>query len=52
MRPLLLHSSSAAAAPASRRVIHIEFAAAELPDGIQWHERVWLTLEGADTFLP
>ena len=40
MRPLLLHASSSAAEPASRRVIHIEFAADELPDGMQWHERI------------
>lgn len=40
MRPLLLHASSSAAEPASRRVIHIEFAADELPHGMQWHERV------------
>lgn len=40
MRPLLLHASSSAAEPASRRVIHIEFANDELPDGMQWHERV------------
>ena len=34
MRPLLLHaSSSAATEPESRRVIHIEFADDELPDG-------------------
>jgi hypothetical protein len=38
MRPLLLHSSVSAAEPANRRVIHIEFAAAELPDGVQWQE--------------
>ena len=31
MRPLLLHASSAAAEPAGRRVIHIEFAADERP---------------------
>jgi len=34
MRPLLLHASSACATPKSRRVIHIEFAAAELPHGL------------------
>lgn len=37
MRPLLLHASSAAHAPAHRRVIHIEYASAEpLPGGIGW----------------
>ncbi len=40
MRPLLLHASSMAAEPANRRVIHIEFAADGLPDGMEWHEHV------------
>jgi ectoine hydroxylase-related dioxygenase (phytanoyl-CoA dioxygenase family) len=40
MRPLLLHASSACAIPKSRRVIHLEFAASELPHGLHWHERV------------
>jgi ectoine hydroxylase-related dioxygenase (phytanoyl-CoA dioxygenase family) len=40
MRPLLLHASSACTVPSSRRVIHIEFAAAELPEGLNWHDRV------------
>jgi ectoine hydroxylase-related dioxygenase (phytanoyl-CoA dioxygenase family) len=40
MRPLLLHASSACAVPDSRRVIHIEFAAAELPQGLDWHDRL------------
>ena len=40
MRPLLLHASSACAIPKSRRVIHLEFAAAELPQGLDWHDRV------------
>ena len=31
MRPLLLHASSSCVVPKSRRVIHLEFAAAELP---------------------
>jgi len=37
MRPLLLHASSAASAPGHRRVIHIEFAASQLPDGLDWY---------------
>jgi ectoine hydroxylase-related dioxygenase (phytanoyl-CoA dioxygenase family) len=37
MRPLLLHASSACAIPKSRRVIHLEFADAELPQGLEWH---------------
>jgi len=36
MRPLLLHGSSAAKAPNGRRVVHLEFTADELPDGIRW----------------
>ena len=43
MRPMLLHASSACGIPKSRRVIHIEFAAAELPPPLQWHEKVAIT---------
>ncbi|MEK6665906.1 MAG: phytanoyl-CoA dioxygenase family protein [candidate division NC10 bacterium] len=39
MRPLLLHASSPATAPAHRRVIHLEYAAADLPGGLEWYER-------------
>ncbi len=39
MRPLLLHASSPAAAPRHRRVLHLEYAAAELPAGLRWRER-------------
>ena len=39
-RPLLLHASSAAAAPSHRRVIHLEYAACDLPGGPEWHDRV------------
>jgi hypothetical protein len=38
MRPLLLHASSPAATPGHRRVIHIEYAAGEVPGGLAWHE--------------
>jgi ectoine hydroxylase-related dioxygenase (phytanoyl-CoA dioxygenase family) len=38
MRPLLLHASSAAKSPAHRRVIHIEYAATGLPEGLEWYE--------------
>jgi hypothetical protein len=38
MRPLLLHASSPATSPQHRRVVHIEYAAAELPGGLEWHE--------------
>jgi ectoine hydroxylase-related dioxygenase (phytanoyl-CoA dioxygenase family) len=37
MRPLLLHASSPALAPAHRRVLHIEYAAIELPAPLRWH---------------
>jgi len=39
MRPLLLHASSPSTLPAHRRVIHLEFAADDLPDGLEWHGR-------------
>jgi ectoine hydroxylase-related dioxygenase (phytanoyl-CoA dioxygenase family) len=37
MKPLLLHASSPSQSPKHRRVIHIEYAAAALPDGLRWH---------------
>jgi ectoine hydroxylase-related dioxygenase (phytanoyl-CoA dioxygenase family) len=40
MRPLLLHASSIARTPAQRRVIHIEYAACDLPNGLQWYQRL------------
>jgi ectoine hydroxylase-related dioxygenase (phytanoyl-CoA dioxygenase family) len=40
MRPLLLHASSSARLPEHRRVIHIDFAASELPGGLRWYTRV------------
>jgi len=36
MRPLLLHSSSAATSPRHRRVVHLEFAGEALPGGLKW----------------
>lgn len=39
MRPLLLHASSSSAVPKPRRVIHLEFAAEELPGGLEWYWR-------------
>jgi len=44
MRPLLLHASSACDVPKSRRVIHIEFAATELPSPLKWYDRVAITV--------
>ena len=39
MRPLLVHASSACSKPEPRRVIHLEFAAEDLPSGLEWYER-------------
>lgn len=39
-RLLILHASSPAASPGHRRVVHIEFAAVELPAPLEWHSRV------------
>lgn len=36
MRPLLLHASSASRVPSHRRVVHIDFAAVQLPAGMGW----------------
>jgi ectoine hydroxylase-related dioxygenase (phytanoyl-CoA dioxygenase family) len=36
MKPLLLHASSASREPRHRRVVHLEFAARELPSGLEW----------------
>jgi ectoine hydroxylase-related dioxygenase (phytanoyl-CoA dioxygenase family) len=38
MRPLLLHSSTTAATPRHRRVLHFEYAAVDLPCGLSWFE--------------
>jgi hypothetical protein len=38
MRPLLLHASASGTAPGHRRVIHLEYAAEALPDGLEWYE--------------
>jgi ectoine hydroxylase-related dioxygenase (phytanoyl-CoA dioxygenase family) len=40
MRPLLLHASSSSLRLEPRRVIHLEFAADDLPGGLEWHDRV------------
>lgn len=37
--PLTLHASSAATTAAHRRVVHIEYAAANLPNGLEWNNR-------------
>jgi len=40
MRPLLAHSSSTSQLLRRRRVIHLEYCGAELPDGLEWDEAV------------
>jgi len=37
MRPLLLHASSPAAKPRSRRIVHLEYAATSLPGNLHWY---------------
>ena len=39
-QPLLLHASSAASSPRHRRVVHLEYAAADLPGGLAWYHVV------------
>lgn len=38
MHPLLLHSSTVSLQPRHRRIIHLEFSSARLPDGLEWYE--------------
>lgn len=38
MRPLLLHASRKSTSDRPRRVIHLEFAASELPAPLSWYE--------------
>jgi hypothetical protein len=40
MCPLTLHASARSDEIANRRVIHIEYAAAELPSGLDWNVRI------------
>jgi len=47
MRPLLLHASSRMIQPTSRRVLHFEFAARDLPYGLQWQRRIPLLRDGS-----
>jgi ectoine hydroxylase-related dioxygenase (phytanoyl-CoA dioxygenase family) len=39
MRPLVLHASSPAENPKHRRVLHVEYATQELPNGLKWFDR-------------
>jgi ectoine hydroxylase-related dioxygenase (phytanoyl-CoA dioxygenase family) len=36
IRPLLLHASGSARSPSHRRVLHVEYTAALLPEGLDW----------------
>lgn len=38
MKPLILHASSRSTSSRPRRVVHLEFSAAELPGGLAWRE--------------
>jgi len=38
MRPLLLHASSPAEHPCHRRVLHLEYATQQLPNGLEWFD--------------
>ncbi|WP_353050506.1 phytanoyl-CoA dioxygenase family protein [Chryseobacterium sp. ISL-6] len=40
MKPLLLHGSNRTTNSKKRRVIHIEFSDKELPEELQWSERI------------
>jgi hypothetical protein len=40
MRPLLLHASSKATIPSSRRVLHFVFGPRTLPSGLQWAQAI------------
>jgi ectoine hydroxylase-related dioxygenase (phytanoyl-CoA dioxygenase family) len=39
MKPLTIHASSTALEPRHRRVIHFDYAATDLEDGLEWFER-------------
>ncbi|MDH5380824.1 MAG: phytanoyl-CoA dioxygenase family protein [Cyclobacteriaceae bacterium] len=40
LKPLTLHSSERSKSDKSRRVIHLEFSSMELPNGMEWAERM------------
>lgn len=46
MRPLLLHASHPARLPSRRRVLHLDYAAAPLPGGVEWRWAVYLSPPG------
>jgi hypothetical protein len=40
MKPLLLHASNRSTSARSRRVVHLEFSSLDLPNPLQWRERL------------
>lgn len=40
MKPLILHASNKSTSERNRRVIHLEFSDIDLPDGMDWREKV------------
>lgn len=42
MKPLVLHASSKSLNQKPRRVIHLEFSAVELPNGLEWYEKCFI----------
>jgi len=42
MKPLLFHASNKTTNNERRRVIHIEFSKQELPNGLEWSEKMIL----------
>ena len=46
MRPLLLHRSGPVSGSGRRRVLHLEYAAVELPEGLDWRCRAGREAEG------
>jgi hypothetical protein len=40
MCPLILHASARSASAGHRRVIHIEYASEDLPEGLEWNNRI------------
>lgn len=45
MKPLLLHASAKSTSQKNRRVIHLEFASVNLPEGLDWLERENMKIE-------
>ncbi|PYY05349.1 MAG: phytanoyl-CoA dioxygenase [Acidobacteria bacterium] len=41
MKPFVVHGSSSALNPTHRRVIHLDYAADDLPHGLEWRHRVY-----------